>query len=69
MTNYNQATNEIIRILSNEYGVGVAVAPAEAVIWAAGQCPNPRASLRGANRIRERNGMPLAHAPYGDAAY
>lgn len=59
-------------ILADVYGVGVAVAPAYALLWAAERIADKadaRAELRRANRIREKHGKPLAYAPYGHHAF
>jgi hypothetical protein len=61
--------SQIEKILNNEYGVGIAIAPPVAVLWAAEKCEDPKKSLKTANRIRAKHGMPLAHAPYGHAAF
>ena len=63
------AETQITNIVNFDYGVGTAVAPVEAILWAAEQCDNPRESLAAVNRIRTRHGAPLAHAPYGHPAF
>ena len=63
------AESQITNILNSEYGVGTAVAPVAAILWAAEQCDNPRESLAAVNRIRTRHGVPLAYAPYGHSAF
>jgi len=60
---------QLTNILNFDYGVGAAVAPPEAILWAAEQCDNPRESLAAVNEIRTRHGTPLAYAPYGHPAF
>ena len=72
MENYQAweaAETQITNILKFDYDVGTAVAPVEAILWAAEQCDNPRESLAAANRLRTRYGAPLAYAPYGHPAF
>ena len=64
--------DNIERICENLYGVGIAAAPREAVLWAAERIPDKAraaAELRRANRVRARHGRPLVHAPYGHHAF
>jgi len=52
-----------------EFGTNTVSAPPEAILWAAAKCSNPRAALKAANKARQRQGAPLAHAPYGHPAF
>ena len=57
----------LANILSTEYGVGPAIAPVEAVLWAAEKLPVSQAKqeLRELNAMRQRQGRPLVYVPYG----
>ena len=61
--NYRTLAN----ILSNEYGVGIMVAPPEAVLWAAEKMPVAQAKdeLKALNRARQRHGVIPVYVPYG----
>ena len=62
----------IERICEQVYGVGIASAPVEAVLWAADRITDKeiaRKELTRANLIRARYGRPLAYAPYGSNAF
>lgn len=64
--------NNIETILSSIYGVGVAVAPKEAVLWAVEKITDQdkaRKELKRANRIRAKYGKPVVYAPYGHWAF
>lgn len=64
--------NNIERILSEVYGVGVAVAPKEAVLWAAEKIADKeqaRKELKRANRIRAKFGKPVVYARWGSHAF
>lgn len=64
--------NNIVKICEEEYGVGIAVAPPVAVLWAAEKIEDPalaRSELKRANAIRARHGKPLVYAPYGHHAF
>ena len=64
--------NNIETILSIVYGVGVAVAPREVVLWAAAKIEDKEAArkeLKRANRIRTKYGKPPVYAPYGHHAF
>ena len=60
---------QITGIIENEYGVGVAIAPTCAVLWAAEKCDDPRKALKAVNSIRAKHGKPLAYAPYNHVAF
>ena len=62
-------TSEAEKILNNEYGVGVVVAPTCAVLWAVEKCANPAKELSIINKIKAKHGSPLAYAPYGHIAF
>lgn len=62
-------TSQIEKILNDEYGVGIAVAPTCATLWAAEKCEDPRGQLKIANRIKAKHGKPLAYAPFGHPAF
>lgn len=65
-------TNNIEQICAEIYGVGIASAPVEAVLWSAERIADnetARKELTRANRIRARHGKPLAYAPYGHHAF
>lgn len=57
----------LANILSTEYGVGIMVAPTEAILWAAEKMPVEQAKqeLRELNSMRQRQGRPLVYVPYG----
>lgn len=62
----------IEKVLSEVYGVGVAVAPKEAVLWAAEKIADTtlaRKELKRANRIRAKFGKPIVYAPFGHHAF
>lgn len=64
--------NNIETILSKVYGVGVAVAPMEAVLWAVEKIADKATAqkeLKRANRIRAKFGKPVVYAPYGSHAF
>lgn len=54
-------------ILSTEYGVGIMVAPTEAILWAAEKMPVEQAKqeLKALNKARQRIGQIPVVAPYG----
>jgi hypothetical protein len=63
---------QLEKILNDVYGVGVVVAPREAVLWAAEKIENKdeaRKQLKAVNRIRAKHGAPLAYAYYGHHAF
>jgi len=57
-----QAKQEIEKILNNEYGVGIAVAPVNAVLWAADKCSNPDIARQAANKVRSKYGKCWVYA-------
>jgi hypothetical protein len=62
----------IERICEMEYGVGIAIAPVEAVLWSAEMISDKekaKSELSRANEIRTIYGMPPAYAPYGHHAF
>lgn len=64
--------NKIDLICEQVYGVGIAAAPVEAVLWSAERIADKataRKELKRANAIRSKHGRPLAHAPYGHHAF
>jgi len=55
-------------ILFDVYGVGLLAAASHTIIWAADRIADVNAAkkeLKRANRIREKNGKPLAYVPFG----
>lgn len=62
----------IERICEEVYGVGIAAAPVETVLWACERISDidvARQELSRANKIRAKHGKPLAHAPWGHHAF
>ena len=64
-----KAKAQIEKILNDEYGIGMARASGNVGLWAAEQCDNPKEALKALNKILDKNGAPLCHAPYGHPAF
>ena len=60
---------EIEKVLYEEYGCGLCAASGPVGLWAAEKCSNPREALKALNRVLQRYGKPLCHAPYGSPAF
>lgn len=64
-----RSETQITKIITDDYGVGIIVAPTEAILWAAEQCGNPQKALSVVNKQRMNYGAPVAHTPYGHPAF